>query len=101
MVHALTKSPQALDKDTVCEAHAILMRTCRLPPEHHRYIAPGKTWSESRKTVIVAGQRPIEFCSFPDVDKELTHICEAAKVNSLTIDISVLSFVLTWFRLRF
>lgn len=52
-----------LDKATICRIHSRLMKTCQYTDLH--YIPAGKTRTETRKTVIVAGTYKIECCPFP------------------------------------
>ena len=59
------------------------MKTCRFSDLH--YIPAGKTRTETRRTVIVAGAYKIECCPFPEVDGELEYICKMAKVRLIHV----------------
>ncbi|KAF8652551.1 hypothetical protein AX16_004363 [Volvariella volvacea WC 439] len=78
LVYQLAQQSCMLNKATICAVHARLMVTCRFPGGFH-YIAPGETRTATWKTVIIAGSRAIQFCPFPEVDKELEYICAVAK----------------------
>ena len=69
-----------LDRATICRIHSRLMKTCQYTDLH--YIPAGKTRTETRKTVIVAGTYKIECCPFPVVDEELEYICKMARVRT-------------------
>ena len=70
---------EGFDKATICRIHSRLMKTCQF--SDLRYIAAGKTRTETRKTVVVAGTYKIECCPFPEVDEELEYIFKMAKVG--------------------
>ncbi|PPQ65314.1 hypothetical protein CVT24_011441 [Panaeolus cyanescens] len=64
-----------INKDAICRIHARLMKTCQFNvPGNCHGIPSGKTRTETRKTVIVAGiTYKVECCPFPDVDAELDY----------------------------
>ncbi|KAF8072092.1 fido domain-containing protein [Lyophyllum atratum] len=53
------------------------MKNCRFSDLH--YTPAGKTRTETKKTVAVAGTYMIECCPFPEVDAEVEYICRMAK----------------------
>jgi len=63
----------------ICRVHSRLMNSCQYSDLY--YAPAGKTRTETRKTVILAGAYKIECCPFPDVDGELEYICRMAKVR--------------------
>ena len=67
------------DNAAICCAHSLFMKSCQY--SDLCYIPAGKTRTETWKTVIVAGAYKIECCPFPDVDRDLEHICKMARVS--------------------
>ncbi|KAF8160046.1 fido domain-containing protein [Crassisporium funariophilum] len=74
LVSELCENVDHLNKDIVCRIHSRLMKNCQFSGQY--YIPAGKTRTETRKTVIVAGSYNIECCPFPEVDAELEYICK-------------------------
>ena len=72
LVSELCENVDNLNKDMVCRIHSSLTKTCQFSGQY--YIPAGKTRTETRKTVIVAGSYNIESCPFPEVDAELEYI---------------------------
>lgn len=92
LLSELVEDVENIDKDTICRIHSSLMKTCQFTGKY--YIAAGKTRTETRKTVIVAGSYyNIECCPFPKVDDELNYICRMAKVNGLLYGNCPLQFI--------
>ncbi|KAF8624606.1 hypothetical protein AX17_007099 [Amanita inopinata Kibby_2008] len=60
----------------VIRHHHCLMKTCQFT--NTTFTPAGRTWEETRKTVIVAGIHSIECCPYPEVDEELEYICKMA-----------------------
>ncbi|KAF9557002.1 hypothetical protein CPC08DRAFT_640804 [Agrocybe pediades] len=53
------------------------MNTCRYIGK--QYTPPGRTRTETQKTVVIMGAYTVRCCPFPEVDKELEYICRMAK----------------------
>jgi hypothetical protein len=82
LLSELSEDVENIDKDTICRIHSSLMKNCQFTGK--RYIAAGKTRTETRRTAIVAGSYyNIECCPFRNVDDELEYICRMTKVNGL------------------
>lgn len=79
LLSELGENAENMDKDTICRIHSSLMKTCQFSGKY--YVPAGKTRTETRKTVIVAGSYNIECCPFSSVDDELEYICRMTKVR--------------------
>ncbi|PPQ77165.1 hypothetical protein CVT25_010793 [Psilocybe cyanescens] len=73
----LVSNTQPLDMPAACAIHATLMKTCRFTES--RYVAPGITRTETRKTVVVSGSYNAQMCPYPQVDAEFEYVCRMAK----------------------
>jgi len=77
LLSELGENAEKIDKDTICRIHSSLMKTCQFSARC--YIPAGRTRTETRKTVLVAGSINIEGCPFTNVDDELEYICRMTK----------------------
>ncbi|KAF4618594.1 hypothetical protein D9613_009663 [Agrocybe pediades] len=73
----IVADPEKLTPTAICNIHARVMNTCRYIGKH--YTPPGRTRTETQKTVVIMGAYTVRCCPFPEVDKELEYICRMAK----------------------
>ncbi|KAG2002928.1 hypothetical protein CC2G_003573 [Coprinopsis cinerea AmutBmut pab1-1] len=77
MLTPFIAEPAHLNKQAICDVHRRLMQTAGYLESS--YIPPGRTRTETRKTVLLSGAYSIEFCPFEEVDAEVEYICRMAK----------------------
>ena len=90
LLSGLNENVEGINNAAICRIHSCLMKACQFSASH--YTPAGKTRTETRKTVIVAGAYKIECCPFPNVDAELEYICRMAKVRRCFLCVIIRSF---------
>jgi hypothetical protein len=83
LLSELCRNIGGLDKATICCVHSCLMKSCQYSDLY--YVPAGKTRTETRKPVIVAGAYKVECCPFSDVDGELEYVWKMAKVKMFVV----------------
>jgi hypothetical protein len=90
LLSGLHENVEGINNAAICRIHSCLMKACQFSASH--YIPAGKTRTEMRKTVIVAGAYKIECCPFPNVDAEFEYICRMAKVRRYVLCVTFVVF---------
>jgi len=79
-VNQIAENQKPISKELLSLIHMRFMDTCRFVSDNH-YIATGVTRTDTLKTVVIRGDKPIQLCPYADVTKELAYICNVINVN--------------------